>query len=219
MPIPRDGLIAEYLFNENLNDTSGYDKNWTNNGITFGSGLGNIPSSGVFNGSADGQISDYFNAFKSVSFWAKRNNTDSMTPFAFGAIRSDNDPSGFDVMFQTPGTSAQLGFRGLSGVYPAFGSISIPYDNLWHHIVVNTNGFGSSFNEVSCYFDGEQKTIMQVNPGGTSPSTIYPVSKLGAYFDANWASRIFMNGQIAALRVYDRVLTTDEIAVLYQEGL
>lgn len=217
-PLPRNGLIAEYLFNSNLNDTSGNNKNWTNNGITFGTGVGGIATSAVFSGSAYGQISDNFNAFKSVSFWVKRNNTNSMTPFAFGALRSNNDPSGFDVMFQSPGTSAQLGFRGYPGKYPAQASVSIPYDNSWHHVVVNTNGYGSSFSQISFYYDGVQKTITQINSGGSNPTTIYQVSKLGAYFDTNWASRIFMNGQIAALRIYDRVLTANEMAALYQEG-
>jgi len=82
------------------------------------------------------------------------------------------------------------------------------YDNKWHHIVSQTNG-----NTTYLYVDGRLRgQSTNVNPWtGTSP---WPTNALNIGRDNN-NNNYFFSGSIGPIRVYDRVLSTQEITQNY----
>jgi hypothetical protein len=153
---------------------------------------------------------DFINNF-SVSFWIKPNlgygfdmNIDNMAQIVgrFGASGANNSTYSINIM-----TNGHIDFQTHSPTYgtnDAYGNKSIP-TNYWSHVcVIYTNAI------VSIYINGELDKIFSVYPTQTSNYDLVvggrPISN-NRYF----------NGIMDDLKIFNKVLTNDEIMSLYNE--
>lgn len=215
--IPTDGLIAEYLFMNNTNDTSGSGNNASNTNITFtSSGLSGIVMAGAFNGSNSvGVIANAFTDFASLSVWVKEASSTG-TIVSIGAQKLSSVYSLFDVMHVS--TNIQAQFRSGSGTAHAGVQFANPFSSTWHHLVITTKGYDNTTNtDIKVYIDGSLISTTGMSTSG-SKATILQKSLIGAFYDFESVYRIWFNGQMTALRLYDRELTASEVTMLYNEG-
>lgn len=225
-----NGLVAYYPFNGNANDASGNGYNLINNGATFGTDMfGNansaavfdsgtsIPPTGDFDNNFGGQWMSFGNAkpvdnlsAATVSMWL---NTTKFLPYAYG------NASGGRILYQE--YVANMGDSGgntdANGSHPPGFGFCFGNGSSWYGTLQVTNGdFGFNTNGtwIHCVLTADasgQKLFANgvlilsgTNTFSGTGTNSYTLG-LGAYY----------NGSIDNLRIYNRALSSDEVAQLY----
>ena len=201
--IPRNGLIGEWLFSNNLLDTSGNGYNFTNNNTTFTTDRKTETNSAVyFNGSdAYCYVANFENIITSdwsLSFWIRPDGdiANNKTFISYGDITQ---------------TSKYFSFRRFSNnlYYSATwdSTLSIPAST-WTHFVITY-----SYNDLDLYVyknDSESNSNLNLSLGSSSTLNFM----LGAFISP--ITGLF-KGSMDDFRVYNRVLTSNDITALYNE--
>ncbi len=218
-------LVAYYPFNGNANDESGNG----NNGIVTGAipvedRFGNPDAAYSFNGFSDNiEFGDVFNDVFlpfAISVWIHK---EQVGPPFQNIFKSDNYPGtgtnyyyGFWLTTVDDTEQPTVSVSYCDGGEPDIAhrrtksSTSTIYLNQWVHIAINVNGP----TDMAIYFNA-------FDVGGT-----YSGSG-GNMVHSDWTANIgrntlppniYFNGILDDVRIYDRILTPDEITALYEEG-
>ncbi len=142
--VPSNGLVGYWPFNGNANDESGNGNNGTPNGVTLTTDRnGNANSAYSFDGISNSIQTNYPGILgtsdRSVSFWARQNQTSTTTnsQITVGWGSNTCGPSGiakgFYCAFNIGGSGVSLDANESSVTYNPQSSVS---DNIWHHYVV-----------------------------------------------------------------------------------
>jgi hypothetical protein len=204
------GLVAYWPFNGNADDESGNGHGGTlQGGVTLSDDrFGNPESAYAFNG-IDGRI-DY------GLLWGGGNAPSSLTMAAwFNYAQTGNEGKiiyhGWSGEFQllAIGNTAAAAVHLNSGWYNTHVMIS---PDTWYFLVATWEQGG----QLLLYLDGQPMDTTGVpnQPMGQQPTTYYP--SIGSY---NQSAGAFFTGMIDDIRVYNRVLTQEEIDSLNNEGI
>lgn len=204
-----DGLMAYYRMNEDPSGAVTYDARGQGDLIAFNSPTseaGIVDNCYHFDGSTEycagaGTLDHEFTYHNfSVSFWFKMDGVPPAAEIMIGNYWASNTGWGL-YMNKTP----RLCFiTAQSGATQSTVSNTLSADT-WYHAVVTRSGASATI-----YIDGADDTL-------TYGTHIDPVVS-GEFFTlARYAqaSSNFFDGSLDEIRVYDRVLTTDEISALY----
>ncbi len=206
--IPRNGLVAEYLFSGNANDTSGNGNNGTVNGATLTTDrLGNANKAYDFNsGNEDyidcgnGSCLNFDNQI-TVSIW--------MYPNAYGVRligKSDNDLSaGWLIDLLNGNQKLKVTIQPSQNLFTPT-SLAL---NTWYHIAYTYN---KTDGLTKLYVNGN--LVNQTN--FTSGSIYYNTKLTIGTFTSSGIS--YFNGFEDDVRIYNRILSDNEIQALYHEG-
>ncbi len=219
------GLKGYWSFNgKDISGTTAYDRSGAGNtGTTSGSPSvtpGKIGQGIALDGSddyisiADASSIDYdYNQDFSFSVWVKLPSTQSDTSGGDNFIIEKWSASGgypyvLRVYNQTYGTSGDRGkvvFRRYDGTNsPGVTSTSALNDNAWHHVVGTKSG-----STLRIYIDGAS----QGTSTDTTTTTTTNASPL--YIGTRGGSTNNLTGSVDEFRLYNRVLTADEVSALY----
>lgn len=223
---PRQGLLGEYLFDGNLNDTSGLSKHGTaNNGAPF-----MVPSRDRFdranrayffdpdaNFSSDGYGSVLVGNGTVGSGWAY---SGSYTISAW--IQRDDHSGGDRIIVSQDGSPAfflrdgvKLAF-GLPNQNPAVAAPTNTPVGIWKHVAVVVNSTNSTF---TLYVDGRTNAQSVVtNPGYTYSNTARGRIGISGFGSGNPDRGSNFRGDLDAVRIYGRALRADEVKALSEEG-
>ena len=204
------GLVAYWPFNGNADDESGNGHDGTlQGGVTLSDDrFGNPESAYTFNG-IDGRI-DY------GLLWSGGNAPSSLTMAAwFNYAQTGNEGKiiyhGWSGEFQllAIGNTAAAAVHLNSGWYNTHVMIS---PDTWYFLVATWEQGG----QLLLYLDGQPMDTTGVpnKPLDQQPTTYYP--SIGSY---NQSAGAFFTGMIDDIRVYNRVLTQEEIDSLNNEGI
>lgn len=207
-PIPRDGLVAEYLFASNGNDTSGNAINATLFGDALASGV--LTTSGTGYGIAGTTNTFAFvhsNGFFTISAWFRQEVAPGGTVrFIAGTSRGSGSLDGFDLYTFNNNLLARLDLSaGTDYTITATGGWAT---NTWHHVAWTGDGSGSTSR---LYLDGVQVGTATVATNAVAST--YPLGLASA-----GSAEFKWTGKIDAVRIYNRALATNEVAQLYAEG-
>ena len=216
---PNNGLVAEYLFNGNANDTSGNNNHGTVNGAVLTTDrFGNTDSAYLFDGVDDyisiSSISTTIVSYITMSAWvnAKPQNTDNYT--AGGIVLNGGD---YEFAITANTNSIRYALTGVTPV-PSWTDTGIDTSlNQWSLISIVYDG-----TKIITYLNGQQ--VDSRNFSGSMPGTIgYPFGIGARYLEQGgsvplngWYS--LFNGKIDDVRIYNRALSASEIQALYQEN-
>lgn len=195
---PRNGLVAEYLFNGNANDSEGSNHGTLVGGPTLRADrFGRADRAYTLDG-VDDHITTTNDSFRSgnnvsVSLWFRVPST--AAGLAFSLMCSDFATS-------TEGANATMGIS-----VPITNSASGAFTtaNEWHHMLGTYDG-----TDIRCYIDGVLAATTN-HPGNISDPN-RPLT-VGLFNSTYWA------GDIDDIRIYNRVISNaGEISNLYHEG-
>jgi hypothetical protein len=204
------GLVAYWPFNGNADDESGNGHGGTlQGGVTLSDDrFGNPESAYTFNG-IDGRI-DY------GLLWSGGNAPSSLTMAAWFNYAQTGDEGkiiyhGWTGEFQllAIGNTAAAAVHLSSGWYNTHVMIA---SDTWYFLVATWEQGG----QLLLYLDGQPMDTTGVpnKPLDQQPTTYYP--SIGSY---NQSAGAFFTGMIDDIRVYNRVLTQEEIDSLNNEGI
>lgn len=221
--VPRNGLVSEYLFNGNANDTAD-----SNNGTPIGASLvanrfGNTNSAYQFSGGTSSYI-QLANASNldfpcSVSVWINYSSIASYWSCIYESDCWNNYAGGYTgyygvVLGLNPTIYVWSGY-GSSGNSPyavSYWNSFVPAPNTWVHAVfVMTDR-----NTVSTYMNGSLVATTLSDTNGVAMTHSGTPGRIGQSSDS--AGRTPFIGTIDDLRVYNRALSTAEVQGLYSEG-
>ena len=204
------GLVALWKFDE-ANGTIAYDSAGSNNGTINGATwtTGKIDGALSFDGS-----NDYVNVPNNsalnitgditISAWvhlAAGSSTKSIVAKTAGNGATNNP---FD--FRTEGTSLTLVRADASGHEVTYSTTPMSTQQ-WYHVLVRVKNKVPDF-----YLDG-------VITGKTVATfTKTPTSNTNPLYIGRRADGLYFNGKIDSVRIYNRALSADEVALLYQQG-
>ena len=204
--VPRNGLVAEYLFSGNANDTSGSGNNATAYyAVQAADRFGNVGSAYSFNGtSAYMQTGNYDIATTS-------------TPISYSCwFKADIAGNWYNTLIShaadgSTGPAMIVGnsvFTNRLAVYP--GTVGYIYGgyptvNVWHHAAMTFDGTTTSL-----YLDGafNANTAADI----TSGNRPFLISRWAMSADG------YFSGLIDDVRIYNRALGASEVVALYGEG-
>ncbi len=201
-----NGLVAYYPFNGNVQDASGNGYDGTNYNVSMGTDRFGVGSAaGQFNGSSSHVIlpSALVNLMSgtnpmSISTWVETSpavtNTGNKSIVDIGAPSPNR-------MFGTLMLSGNFYYSEWAGIYGLSSGIPIG-DNSWHHCVASFDGVN-----LSLYVDGVFRNALPVIANRLN--TIGTIGVRGDLVAEFW------NGGIDDVRVYNRALSSDEVAYLY----
>ena len=203
--LPTDGLIGWWDFDGQYQDQNGSSMMFQTNGSTnlgedrFGQTNAAVQFFG--DGSAvatnDGSVEQYGEL--SVSYWIKRQGGD-VSVVALGSSSGGSWKSVF-------GTSCGIRYAdGCGNGSQGFVSGSGAFQGAWHHVVMTTHGLGQQF---SVYVDGELLGVANAGGGGNCSTTAI---HLGVEI---WSAPEYLIGFIDDLGIWNRQLTSEEVAQLY----
>ena len=215
IPDINKGLIANYPFNGNANDESGNEYHGTVYGPTMTTDrLDEIESAYYFDGINDFiDLHDNFNfdfdSTFSICAWIKTDEIDGLRTIMSKAENSRN--------------SNNLYFLGIHYQYPrglvrdtvsqdinALGSKAL-VDNQWHFLVMTYDG-STGGDGLKIYVDGLLNTLGTITGNPISMSTSDPAA-IGCEA-VGFRSRNYFHGTIDDVRIYNRVLSNEEIEIL-----
>jgi len=203
------GCIAEYLFNDNTNDTSGNGNDLTPSGLTYSS----CPLSGInkmcyfagnssSNAKGNSQIIPT-NNIMSLSIWVNPSDVNNTSnSMVFDSIYGVNPRQGYGIHF----------YRGELYVICCYGKetvISGFSTNTWYHIVMTKDRYNWKV-----YVNGalvDEATLTQLVGTGSN-------FMLGYVYNLSAGINYYYKGYLANARIYDRAITSDEVATLYNNG-
>ena len=222
-----DGLVAEWHFDEGtgnvLGDSSGngndgtiYGATWTTNG-KFDSALqfdGNdyivIPDSPELSGGAGKNLT--------VEYWF---NTNNQGAYIISKIR---DVSYKDWSALIGGFGPGLNFWYENRGYDRrFYSGSTIEEGIWHHGAFTFQRSTSGSNAVlKMYLDGNELPLTPFYQDGVPSNQLYDMPDTSAPVSIGYAGtyygNLYFNGKIDEIRVFDRVLTAEDIKSEFEKG-
>lgn len=225
--IPLNGLVAEYLFNGNAQDTSGRGHNGALYGnIKLTTGKFNTPNSAYeFDGIDDYiEIADAVdlkpeNGSWSVALWFKAENIAQKSIFL--SKREDVSPFeqysiGITKDSHNGGVAQTLGFCYRDGNADRSGVTTANFaDGNWHHTVFV---FDNQTASVKIYADNKLTAITLQYNTGTWPTINNPDRLcIGCNGSQNLANRGYFKGIIENIRIYNLALTADDVNALFNE--
>jgi len=202
-----NGLEAFYKLDD-LTDSSGNGNTLTNvGGVTFSSGK--IGDCAIFDANGAGgkhlatSVSGGPGSGLTVSMWVKIVST-SVAGSLIQAVTGDQ--SGWFIGLDAgSGRLAYLAGSGTWNVADQFGS---PFsDNVWYHIVKRADASG-----VKIYIDGAEAGSWANNTWTSAPIELGHFAYHSGSRDESW------NGSIDSVGIWNRALTSGEIAELYNSG-
>lgn len=223
-----NGLVGYWKMNEStwLNDCS-------SGVVVDSSGIGNngkaCPSSTGPTGGAAGKFS-YGGSFDGVNDYVDVANQspfdwESTHPITLSAWIKTSTNASMSIISKMDHTTSDRGYEiqtGGSGriyfqIINTYASNGIEVfatdnysDNNWHHIVATYDGSGSS-NGVKIYFDG----VLQSTSASFSNLTATVRNSVDVQIGARYNSSQLFTGSIDEARIYNRVLSPDDVSKLY----
>jgi hypothetical protein len=200
--VSREGLIAEYLFNGNANDTSGNE----NHGIVYGPTLtqdrfGNANSAYSFDGNDDNivvQDSDSLDVTSQITIEAWVNIAGHHSGQHYVVDSRDGIGGGYGLNVDTDTIQFWIGDS-----WPTFNFGIEPGE--WHHVVGTYDG-----NRMKMYIDG----VMKANIAFTA--TFAP-SAGSLYIGTFWQGPgQFFSGDMDEVAIWKRILTPQEVLERYE---
>ena len=212
-PIPTDGLVAYYPFNGNANDESGNGNNGTVYGATLTTDrFGKASSAYAFNG-----ISSYINAGETLF---------PIAPTAFSvSIWFNTGNKSESILFdQTQGAQFSIGIRNDS-ILASYGSNGVwipvctkPFSPQgWVHLAISY----SNVNGIQSYINGsfiQTIAVSQPITGVNDSRYKFMIGRWGSTLSQDQNNLKYFDGSIDDIRIYNRVLSAQEIQALYHEG-
>ena len=225
--VPRDGLVAEWLFSANMNDTSGNGNNGTAHGTTFTTDrFGRSNSACSFDGLSDYIATSYSgilgDSARTVSLWlTTATGGRPMYALSYGGYAGERGNSfrcGLNNSQSMTGVDADVSNGDV--LYSASTS-----DSSTHHYVYMVPDMANpSLADVRVYMDGKLLTAAYHTNGlawdqQTFINTV-ELQKvyLGDYYDTQNSLHFYFSGTIDDVRIYNRALSEDEVQALYHEG-
>lgn len=200
--IPRDGLIGEWLFDGNADDTSGNGNDGIVNGPTLTQDRYSNPNS-AYNFIKTN--SDYIDistighhSIISISLWFKKTTNPNGGLFAKGVFTGQHGDYRLNV-----NQLGQLVFGINANAIKIIRDGSV-IDSLWHHVV----GIVAE-SQIMLYHNG----ILYDSIFAPSLDNNYNEVRIGQYY----SSALSNNGDIDDVRLYNRKLTSEEITALFNE--
>jgi len=194
--------IAQYRFDNNLNDTGGsYNASNVNNWTYSSTDLMYDSYSGVSSGSAWGLAGFNVSNTYSVSVWVKGE----------GQICMNRVLGSYGHRTIDFTTSRLKTYNGSSDSYLYYTS---PSTDDWHHIVVTRSG-----STAYVYVDGSQvASSTSMGTTNTGNSGMYIAS--GYNPDGGYGSTPdqYFNGKMDQLRFFNKAVSSSEVTTLYEEG-
>jgi len=199
------GLVADYPFNGDAGDISGYENHGTVYGATLTADrFGNPDAAYAFNGT-----DQYIEVFPSssmntaemdgfsVSLWCKLNEVDDQETYL--NVNNKSDGNDFDIRPQ----DGKISFINNDGGLFLQDSQEVAAHEWYHIVVVMDYGSDSSF--------------LYVNSQLVSIDTTGPVIPEGPYFSygKHTINPWYINGALDDIKVYNRALNEEEIDNLY----
>ncbi len=219
--IPRNGLVGEWLFDGNANDTSGNGNNGTVNGATLTADrFGNSNKAYSFDGgNSNNNISlpEGINAGTNITFnlWVyPKTITTTVVSQEIMLFYHRAGYRDIGVVYGSPviGQSGSKIFFTTFGTDNSGGNLLSNSDlslNTWHQITVTYDG-----NLKKLYIDGVLNNSSSFNKTlNWTDNFLYNVIGCGVQ-----ESKPTFNGLIDDVRIYNRALTDEEITTLYNEG-
>jgi hypothetical protein len=200
-------MRAYYAFDGNVLDTSGNGYNGTNNGTIFVTGKVGAQA-GQFNGTSSyvsipRSITDNF----TVAMWVKTTDTAGTAGAQWwsgkGLVDGEVGGGGADWGTAIVNGKFVLGVGSAGGDTTIASSMNIN-DGTWHHVAATRNNASGA---MAVYVDG---VLRGSGTGPTGSRTFPPNLRIGSLQTGN----NFLNGTLDDVRLYDRILTTNEIAAL-----
>lgn len=204
--IPTDGLIANYLFENDLNDDSGNDNHGTLNGVSFSADrFENDYSAGYFDGFSHVVLNETIlptdGSDFSISVWVYSENENT------NGVRTiigqyDGELLGRFQIYEYEGH-----YKVFYGTEPLSGNAYVldeVENNVWVNLLlISSNGKAKIF---------KNGTLMKDDMSiGQLGETVTKIGESGEY-------RRFYHGKIDDVRIYNRVLSEVEVKLLYHEG-
>ena len=207
-------LVAYYKMDEteggtapggkDINDYSGQANHGTNNGASYG-------TTGIIGNALEFDGTDYVNAGNnavltpsniSISAWVKASTLDNWN----GIITNKpNANYGINLQMGTSNRVSALVGNGSSCTYVS--TTWAPVVNTWYHIVITHN---SSDNNNILYVNGNKENeVTKALAYSTPVDTI-----IGRFYTGS----LPFKGLIDEIRIYNRVLSADEVTDLYNKG-
>jgi len=203
---PKDGLIAEYLFNDNLSDTSlcGYDLTLTGSMSYVSTGLSGLPKGGTFSSSAVARNNTFTlpaNTEFTISCWAKATTSNTTV-----IVDVQKNESPWRPVIYLAITNSSIIYTCLntnqSSWYELTGSSA---NTSWTHIVMT-----QSSNQAKMYRNG---SLLTTGSYSYLTSQVVRLNIGNADSQSTTAER-----SLSGVRLYNRVLTAEEISQLYNNG-
>ncbi|HTO23384.1 MAG TPA: LamG-like jellyroll fold domain-containing protein, partial [Spirochaetia bacterium] len=204
--VPREGLVAEYLFNGNANDTSGKDNNGNVQGAQDTTDRFGLPGRALDFKSCSQYVlvpdspTLKFSSGVTVSAWVcRRSGT---------YILSKDDPSGgsnLGLMLDWWAVNPSPAFVVTPKTEPASGA--------WHHVVGTYDGLTSRL-----FIDGVEQGSLAASFPLQSNSNPLVIGQKNYAPDLGTAGNYWFDGAIDDVRIYNRALGEREIDALYHEG-
>lgn len=208
-PCSLNGLVAWWKFNGDMNDSSGNGNNLTNNGATLTTGYGGLINTAYsFNGTSNNATASNINNMNTdftVSLWFKGSEV-STWRWLFNLNNYGTAGSG-GITFTT--NAARL--RWTYGIWFTEATLSAPSTidsvNWWHAV------FGRSGSTLFTYQNGSAAGTFQAATSNNISTTYSIRLGQGPNSSADWYS-----GSMDDVRIYNRALSTAEIAKLTADG-
>jgi len=211
--IPRDGLIGEWLLNGNALDTSGYGNHGTVVGATLVTGRKGIPNTAYNMTASEDRISigDFLDMGlldMSISAWC------NITAYILTNIIVAKTASNPELGSYSLGLNFGTPYK-YRGVFSPSSSPKIVLSNLafasgWHHIVQVYD----RDNSIYMYVDG----VLQTASTSIAAYSAYNMNNNKELTIGNAHLGAFpLNGSISEVRIYNRVLSSEDVNLLYNE--
>jgi hypothetical protein len=205
----KDGLVAFYPFNGNANDESGNGKDGIVDGATLTKDrYGHANKAYSFDGNDFIEIDDIYvinDRDISISLWIKFQDNNHDNQFLTNGSIQDSDPNYFVLTYNNDSSEEiRIATRDGEDWVNLYSNNKYAL-NQWYHIVFTRSG-----GEGKIYINGTLEKAGIVLSGDIGDHHDWFIGK-GLYDD-----RGFFKGEIDEVRIYNRVLSNDEIVSLYK---
>lgn len=220
--VPRDGLVAEYLFSIDARDTSGNENDGTLQGDASVSG-----GALLLDGAGDYVSNNTFSTpsiAMTISAWVLVDNLTASQPIVV-KYATTGDQRGFVFNFRgdVANDPLQIFFQESGGAGAPASSLLINTAgkgwwggaSVWHHLVALLDVSQTKVDQCQLYVNGARITGTVYGAG--TPTSIYNASsplQIGANTDSAF---FYLDGQIDDVRIYNRALSASEITTLYND--
>ena len=224
-PVPTQGLVCDWAFDEGSGTTAGDSSGSGNNGTLINSPswtTGKISGALSFNGVNHTVTTPAINLSAtravSVSLWVNRTYSKADGHALFESTANyNNSATGFglfpDDSTTCSGGGMLVGVRGNAGYN--LKCYAQPSSGVWHHLVAVFDKSQSALNEVNLYIDGALQTA-QAQPYSSANTNNFGTNPL--YLMSRAGNQEFSAGVIDDFRVYNRALSLAEVQQLYALG-
>ncbi len=218
-----NGLVAYYPFDGNANDASGNSFHGIDHSITtakdrFGNKSGSISFDGINSFiEVPSFSSQRFTGQLTISFWFNEDvDHDGLDHYILSTVSSSPAYSGFDVFFMTRNDElppAGLWFREFGGkddgTAVSVADFNLIQTNIWHNAIYILKGTSAAI-----YIDGKIISPWKSSMPFELVDNGIPML-IGKGVWRQWLDS-FYKGQLDDIRIYNRAMSSDEVAYLYQ---